>query len=131
MNIVPHYAGEIHRAASNTWNSMSENWLIRVVQKFVIILFVLSVGFLVWLFPTLPPEVPLWFSRPWGADQLASPYWLILLPVTSLLWYAVDLVISIYVTAEYLIFSQLLFLSSLIVSILSFITMIKILFLVT
>jgi hypothetical protein len=130
MNLFPHLPNETHRVAA-TWNVIKKNWLISVVHKFVIALFILSVGLLVWRFPVLPPEVPLWFSRPWGADQLASPYWLILLPVSSLVWYGIDLAIGIYVTTEYLIFTQMLFLSSLIVSLLSFITIIKILFLVT
>ncbi|HBC72372.1 MAG: hypothetical protein UX91_C0001G0079 [Candidatus Amesbacteria bacterium GW2011_GWB1_47_19] len=26
----------------------------------------------------IPPEVPLWYSRPWGGEQLAKPVWLIL-----------------------------------------------------
>lgn len=113
------------------WNDIKKNWFISVVHKFVIGLFILSVGLLIWRFRVLPPKVPLWFSRPWGEDQLASPYWLLLLPISSMLWYGIDLVISIYVTTEYLIFTQMLFLSSLIVSLLSFITLIKILFLVS
>jgi hypothetical protein len=130
MNITPHFPNETHRVAA-AWIVIRKNWLINVVHKFVIALFLLSVGLLAWRFPVLPPEVPLWFSRPWGTDQLASPYWLILLPVSSMIWYGIDILIGIYVTAEYLIFTQMLFLSALIVSILSFITIIKIVFLVT
>ena len=118
-------------SGTTTWNAIKKNWLIGVVHKFVLALFILSVVLLVWRFPVLPPELPLWFSRPWGEDQLASPYWLVLLPISSMLWYGIDLVIGVYVTTEYLIFTQMLFLSALIVSILSFITLIKILFLVS
>ena len=114
-----------------TWNTIKKNWLISSVHKFVIGLFILSIGLLIWRFPVLPPQVPLWFSRPWGEDQLASPYWLLLLPVSSIVWYGIDFLTGIYVTAEYLIFTQMLFLSALIVSLLSFITLIKILFLVS
>lgn len=117
--------------ALTAWNAIKKNWLISVVHKFVIGLFILSVALLLWRFPQLPPKVPLWFSRPWGEDQLASPYWLLLLPASSIAWYGIDFLISIYVTAEYLIFTQMLFLSSLIVSLLSFITLIKILYLVS
>jgi len=128
MNIFP--PNETRRVTT-TWNVIKRNWFISIVHKFVIALFILSVGLLLWRFPVLPPAVPLWFSRPWGSDQLASPYWLILLPVSSIFWYSVDLLIGIYITTEYLIFTQMLFLSSLIVSILSFITLVKILFLVS
>lgn len=130
MNIFPHIPAETRRATA-TWNVIKKNWFIGIVHKFVFALFILSVGLLVWRFPLLPPAVPLWFSRPWGEDQLASPYWLLVLPASSIVWYGIDLLIGIYLTSEYLIFTQMLFLSSLIVSILSFITLIKILFLVS
>lgn len=130
MNIVPRFPNETHRVTA-TWNVIKKNWFISLVHKFVLVLFLLSTGLLIWLFPMLPPQVPVWFSRPWGSDQLASPYWLILLPVSGILWYGIDLVIGIYVTTEYLIFTQMLFLSALIVNFLSFITLIKILFLVS
>jgi hypothetical protein len=131
MNLFPHIPSETHGVAGATWNVIKKNWLISMVHKFVIALLILSVVLLVWRFPKLPPAVPLWFSRPWGADRLASPYWLLLLPASSIMWYGIDLFLGIYVTAEYLIFTQMLFLSSLIVSLLSFITLIKILFLVS
>jgi hypothetical protein len=130
MNIFPHFPNPSPRV-STTWNSIKKNWLISIVHKFVIVLFLLSVGFLVWRFLQLPPQVPLWFSRPWGTNQLASSYWLFVLPIAALLWYCIDVLIGIYVTTEYLIFTQMLFLSALIVNILSFVTLIKILFLVS
>jgi len=130
MNIFPRFPSETRRVSA-TWTVIRKNWFISIVHKFVIALFILSVGLLVWRFPLLPPGGPVWFSRPWGEDRLASPYWLFLLPASSIAWYGIDLLIGIYVTAEYLIFTQMLFLSSLIVSLLSFITLIKIVFLVS
>jgi len=114
-----------------TWHTIKANWLIALVHKFVLVLFVLSLGMLLWRFRYLPPMVPLWYSRPWGTDQLAHPAWLFLLPVASMFWYAISVFVSIYITAGYLIFTQLLFVSSLIVSLLSFLALVKILFLVT
>ncbi|MBI2008514.1 hypothetical protein HYS82_02550 [Candidatus Amesbacteria bacterium] len=34
---------------------------------------VVSGGLLAIFFARLPPQVPLWYSRPWGEEQLASP----------------------------------------------------------
>jgi len=112
-------------------NILKTNWFIRLAHKFIIALFILSLGILLWRWRMLPPLVPLWYSRPWGADQLAAPFFLFILPVSSLFLYGVNFLIAIYVTAEYLIFTQLLFLSSFIVSLLSFVTLVKILFLVS
>ena len=130
MNILRHFPVPSKHALT-VWQTIRANWLIALIHRFVIGLFVLSIGLLLWRFPVLPPQVPLWFSRPWGADQLASPYWLFLLPASSVLWYGINVLLSIYVTAEYLIFTQILFLSSLMVSLLSFVSLVKILFLVS
>lgn len=119
-----------HRITT-TWNTLKANWLLSLIHKFVIVLFVLSLIIFAWRYQTLPPLVPLWYSRPWGIDQLAHPLWLLLLPMASLLWYGASILVSIFVTAEYLIFTQMIFMSSLIVSLLSFLTLIKILFLMT
>ncbi len=42
---------------------------------------VVSVGLLVVYHSSFPAQVPLWYSQPWGEDQLASPAWLWLMPV--------------------------------------------------
>lgn len=119
------------RYVRTAWQAMQKNWFIGLVHKFTILIFVLSVALLAWRWSRLPPLVPLWYSRPWGTDQLANPYWLLVLPVGSLIVYGVNALVSIYITGEYLIFTQILFLSSLIVSLLSAFSLIKILFLIT
>ena len=130
MNILNNIPAETSRVRAS-WAAVKSNWFIGLVHKFILILFMISMGMLLWRWRMLPPMVPLWYSRPWGADQLAHPYWLFILPVASLILYGINFLVSMYVTAEYLIFTQMLFLSSLIVSVLSFIALIKILFLIT
>ncbi len=113
------------------WNNVKTNWLIRISQRFIFLLFLLSLGMLLWKLAGLPPKVPLWYSRPWGEDQLAHPFWLFLLPISTLVWYGINFLVAMYMLSEYLLFTQMLFVSSLVVSLLSFLTLIKILFLVT
>ncbi len=113
------------------WNAIKTNWLISVSHKFILLLALLSMGILLWKLSSLPPMVPLWYSRPWGEDQLARPLWLFLLPLSALVWYAINFLVSMYMLSEYLLFTQMLFVSSLVVSLLSFLTLIKILFLVS
>lgn len=113
------------------WNNIKNNWIIQVVNKSVIVCLIISLFCIAWRWTRLPPSVPLWYSRPWGTDQLASPIWLFLLPLGALVIYFINLAISMYITAQYLIFTQVLFLSSLLVNILSLVTLVKILFLVT
>lgn len=117
--------------AQSVWRTLSTNWVVSLSHKFVLVSFVLSLGILLLRWRLLPPLVPLWYSRPWGIDQLTAPYLLFLLPTASMVLYILNVLVSIYFTAEYLIFTQMLFLSSLIVSLLSFIALVKIVFLVT
>lgn len=114
-----------------SWRNLSKNWIIGLVNKFVLLTFIGSVVIILVRWQSLPPLVPLWYSRPWGADQLAHPVWLFILPLGSILWYLTNMILAVYVTSEYLIFTQTLFLTSLVASFLSFITLIKILFIIT
>lgn len=126
MYIKPHI-----QEANTPWNGIKNNWLIILVNKFVIFCTIFSLAAIALRWNKLPPMVPLWYSRPWGIDQLALPYWLFILPIGGIILYSVNRAISMYITAEYLIFTQVLFLTSLLITFLSFITLIKILFLVT
>jgi hypothetical protein len=113
------------------WKEVQKNWLIQLITKFVVLFVIASVAVIVWRWNRMPPQIPLWYSRPWGADELAAPIWLFLLPIGSLAIFFINLLISMYVTAEYLIFTQVLFIASFIVNFLSFITLIKIIFIIT
>lgn len=126
MYIKPH-----PQEANTPWNGIKNNWVILLVNKIVIFCTIISLFAIALRWNRLPPLVPLWYSRPWGSDQLAHPYWLFILPLGSIFLYGVNRAISMYITAEYLIFTQVVFLSSLVVTFLSFITLMKILFLVT
>ena len=39
-------------------------------------LFIWFLSFFIFRFPNLPPQVPLFYSRPWGEEQLAAPSFL-------------------------------------------------------
>lgn len=119
------------RHVGSTWKLLSLNWLVALVNKFVFVFFFLSLVALVWRWRLLPPQVPLWYYKPWGVEQLTSPYWLFILPLASILVYFANILISVYFTPEYLVFIQTLSLTSLLVSFLSFVTLVKILFIVT
>lgn len=79
----------------------------------------------------LPPAVPLWYSMPWGADRLASP-WFLFLPVgISILIYLLNALMVIRIGINHPMFARVLFLTSLLVSALSFILVVRVLMLVS
>lgn len=49
-----------------------------------IILASLPLVFIGWQWKKLPPEIPLFYSRPWGEEQLADKKFLFLLPTFAL-----------------------------------------------
>ncbi len=130
MKLLSHIT-TIFTFISGSWKQVSGNWLVSIVNKFVPLLIVLSIIMLLLRAKDLPTLVPLWYAKPWGEEQLASPWWLTVLPATSFIVYVANVIASAYLTAEHLVFTQLLYATSLVVSLLSFITLIKILFLVT
>ena len=51
-----------------------------VILKWLVMLIVVAGGGLWWSYGRLPPEIPLWLSRPWGQAQLASKEWVWVIP---------------------------------------------------
>jgi hypothetical protein len=69
---------------------------------------VISIAILGWFMRSLPPQVPLYYSRPWGEEQLASQAFLFLLPGGSFLWYLVSILFVHHLAHHYRVFSQIL-----------------------
>lgn len=86
---------------------------------------------LVFAWRYLPPEVPLFYSLPYGESQLAGRLFLWLLPVTSLLVFCLNFQLAIKFFPEEKLLAQIALLTTSIVSFLSSVTLIKIIFLAT
>lgn len=61
------------------WDDKLQLWQIRLSVMVVVI----QAGLLAVYWRSLPPEIPLFYSRPWGNEQLGSLQWLIMPPVLS------------------------------------------------
>lgn len=81
--------------------------------------------------PKLPPQVPLFYSRPWGKEQLINPLGLLLLPTLSLSIAVVNLIFASLMPREEKLSSQLLVVFATVFNFLSFVTLFKIVTLVT
>lgn len=78
----------------------------------------------------LPPQIPLWYSRPWGEDRLSAPLWLFALPISSMIIQAINRYLSFRLLDKLLIFNQLIYLTSFIISLMSLLVVLNIIFLV-
>lgn len=80
--------------------------------------------------PQLPPELPLYYSRPWGQAQLASPYSLFILPGFCLGTLLLNSTLVILLLGKKEFLSACLMWTNTIINILSLITLLKIIFLI-
>lgn len=113
------------------WGTSDDNWVVLTSRRFVLASIALCVVLLLWRYPTLPPLVPLWYSKPWGADRLAHPLWLTLLPAGSAIVLMINAIAGRLLPRDLLVFHQMLALATLLVASLSLVTLAKILFLVS
>ncbi len=80
----------------------------------------------------LPTLVPLFYSRPWGKEQLASPNYLFILPLASLFVFTTNFVAGKFLWKKGEEFLSLVInIGSLLFSLLCTITALRIIFLVT
>lgn len=78
----------------------------------------------------LPPQVPLFYSKPWGEQQLASPFFLAL-PILICLFFLVISSILNQLLNDYPFVKKILTYGATCASILASITIIRIIFLIT
>jgi len=79
---------------------------------------------LVWRF--LPPEIPFFYSRPWGKDQLASYPSIVMLPLIGLIIFFTNLVIAQLAIKEDSLIRKMLVIASLVFSFLILISFVQI-----
>ncbi|MGI6278240.1 MAG: hypothetical protein ACOYJ8_00245 [Patescibacteria group bacterium] len=85
----------------------------------------LMVGLFFVVYNKLPPQVPLFYSRPWGEAQLASPWLLLVLPALSFFISLLNFILSgLFFDRPFLV--QVLMWASVVFSFLSFFTLFRI-----
>lgn len=114
-----------------THATLSKNWVINICTKLSLLLIAVQVIAIAISWKNLPPMVPLWYSLPWGDEQLASPIWLTVLPGGSIAWQIISFITNVYVTRDHLIFAQILSLASCFLSLFSCIVLVSIVSLIT
>ena len=118
---------------ANLFSGLGKIWFQKTIAKQIRItlgLILIQVAIIIFFFPKLPPEIPLFFSQPWGKAQLAQPYLLIIFPVFSLVFLITNsLLATLFLEGEVLLSKILVFGSSLF-TVFTLIALIKIIILV-
>lgn len=104
-------------------------------DKIIFLSFLLSflsiITLLIFFFSTfknLPEKIPLFYSHPWGENQLGSTYQFLLLPCLLTLFLLINLIISWYIHESQLTLKRIFALCSLAISIFISLTGLKIIY---
>lgn len=101
------------------------------IFRWNLIFIVVQVFVLVWKFTNLPPQVPLYYSLPWGESQLASASSLFILPTVSIVLLFINHLFSISLSKTSQLLSRFLIIISLIISFFSLVTLLRIVILIS
>lgn len=101
-----------------------------LIFRINVLVLVIQFGYLLFFFNRLPPEVPLYYSLPWGVSQITSVKDLFILPIVSILILIVNNCLSILINENKLL-SKILISNSLIISIFNLVTLVRIINLVS
>ena len=82
-------------------------------------------------FPKLPTEIPLYYSRPWGSQQLAGKIFIFLLPAGVVVFGTVNQLLAIISYKKEKIVSYIFSIATIFVSILSTLAILNIIHLLT
>ena len=114
---------------ANLGKFWQENYNYRLL-RFTLTLMLFQIITLIWFYPRLPPQVPLFFSRPWGSQWLASPSSLFFLPAYTLLTFLLNYSLALYYHQKKPFLAKLLVTSVPILAVFSTIAVLKIINLV-
>ena len=103
---------------------------IKICQSFIIICFI-YLAIIVWKWRTLPPELPLYYSFPRGAEQLGSPVEFLLLPLLTIAIFVVHFILAVSIYDWEKVGAKLLLISALVTSFALLFTFIRIVILIT
>lgn len=122
MNVVSSFFGNLGKF----WQSQLNLRLLRLS----IILLLAQIVLIIWFYNQLSPEIPLYFSKPWGSAWLASTSSIFILPLFSLITLLINYLLAIFYHQRKLLLSQLLVVFAFIISLFSAVSVIKIISLV-
>ena len=91
----------------------------------------LQLAFLIYKFNQLPPEVPLFYSLPFGEEQLATASQLFFIPIFSITIGLINTIFTVVFLPNHQLLSRLLIIFSVIYSLLSLITIYHIITLIS
>lgn len=100
--------------------------LVRAATQINLVLLAVQVLIIISIWRFLPPEIPLFYSRPWGEDQLVNYPGIVILPAICLIVLFANTVVAQLAAKEETLVKKMLALASLTFSFLILISLVQI-----
>jgi len=107
---------------------MAEKWLTWPIVASAILLLV-GIGLTAFKTRSLPPEVPVFYSKPWGEERLAARQFLWILPAISALVIILNTILVSIFAKKIKFLAQVIAISLFVLTVLIILTLVKIIFL--
>ena len=101
-----------------------------VVFSLCAVFVILQVLILIFYWKRLPPQIPLFYSKPWGHAMLATNFFVWILPMLGAFFVFLNFLIVIFLTRDNKFLSRALVVASLIVGFLTFYATLKVITLI-
>ena len=108
-----------------------EKNLVKITNQANLVLIIIQILIVAAIWRALPPEIPLFYSRPWGQDQLAHYPLMTTLPAVSLIIFVTNFIVAKIANKEEVLIKKMLAVGSLTFSFLILISLIQIIRLIT
>lgn len=105
---------------------LEEDQSIKIIIRLAFSFWIIEVLLIILFWSSLPSQVPLFYSQPWGKEQLAKPQNLFLLPLLGLLVFFLNSLISSLIPKNEKLVKQILMTTFLVFNFLSLTTLIQI-----
>jgi len=103
-----------------------ENKGLKQLLKLSFILILVQALIILFSLSFLPSQVPLFYSKPWGEEQLAHPLYLFILPLANLAVFILNSILLSFIEKKELLIRQILIICILLFNFLSLITLVQI-----
>jgi len=96
-----------------------------IIFRWTVVLIAFQIAYLIYMLNALPPQIPLYYSLPWGESRLTSFTSLFLLPLYSIIILFVDSFLAMIYSVKIKVVSQLLMIFCLIFTLFATISLLK------
>jgi len=104
----------------------SESKILGNLIKLAIIFWLAQLGLILGAWAWLPPQLPFFYSKPWGEEQLIQPFSLFVLPLLGLIVFFGNLTLMSFVSKKELLIRHILIIAIFLFNLLSLITIVQI-----